>query len=391
MIFFDNLEIAFAANSDKEIKRAARLFRLVKNQKMVKTGKALLNIAMLIYLPITGIIRRTIFQHFCGGESIEECSLTVQKLNTYGVKSILDYSKEGGKNSESFDAAAMEIKKVIEQAANHDAIPFAVFKATGIMHFALLEKTSSGQQLSLEEENIFEADKKRFSELCRFAAEKNVPLLIDAEESWIQDTVDDLVLKMMKLYNKNEAIIFNTLQMYRTDRFAYAIDIIKIAGEESFFIGFKLVRGAYMEKERLRALQMGYTSPVYGTKIQTDTSFNNAIELCFENINRVTICCATHNELSCSLLIELMHRNEINPKDNRFWFAQLYGMSNHISFNLAKLGYNTCKYLPYGPVRSVIPYLIRRAEENTSIAGQTGRELQLIEQEMQRRQKTRKQ
>ncbi len=385
MIAFDNTLIAFESKTNKDIQKAYRLFKLLKYPFWVRVGKIALQVALFIHFPINRLVKKNIFEHFCGGESMLECEQTVKDLDQYHIKTILDYSAEGGETEADMNAVFAEISTLIEHSAQDPAIPFAVFKPSGIIRKGLLLKLATGQQLSAEELKEYDRARQRFVALCDQAAALKQPLFVDAEESWIQPPVDDLLLEMMRKHNQEKAIIFNTIQLYRTDRLKYLSELTEIAQKEKFFIGLKLVRGAYLEKERERAQQMGYPSPVYGTKTETDTSFNNAVEFCFEHSAIISVCCASHNELSCSLLVELMESGKTPPVDPHFWFAQLFGMSDHISYNLAKAGYNVCKYVPYGPIKSVLPYLIRRSEENTSIAGQTGRELRLIITEQKRR------
>ena len=382
---FQDLKKAYNIYSDKELKKARRLFSLLKYPWLISVGKVLLRLAFFLHLPITKLIKNNIFQHFCGGETIEECKDGIQKLYAGNVKTILDFSAEGGTTEAKLDAVFAEIKKLIEFSLQNESVPFAVFKPTGIFRLELLAKVASNVNLTSGEQTEFEKGKQRFYNLCEAAATNDLPIFVDAEESWIQKPIDDLTLEMMRKHNKEKALVFNTLQMYRTDRLDYLKELYTISVSENFYIGLKLVRGAYLEKERERAQAKGYNFPVFGSKGETDFSFNSGITFCFDHSDRITVCCASHNELSCANLAELISAASLSPTDQRFWFAQLYGMSNHISFNLADKGYNVCKYVPYGSVKTVMPYLIRRAEENTSVKGQTGRELQLILQEIQRR------
>ncbi len=388
MTIFENLETAFRINSDKEISKAKFLFTMLKFPWLVKTGKLLLQFALFIHFPVSWAVKKNIFSHFCGGETRAECAPAVEKLNKFYVKTILDFSAEGGETEAQLDAIANEIRQLIQYSAGNPAIPFAVFKPTGIIRLGLLQKIAEQLPLSDKEKNEFQKARNRFISLCDLSASFQLPLFVDAEETWIQKPIDDLLLEMMQKHNREKAIIFNTLQMYRTDRLDFLSKLTETARKEKFYIGLKLVRGAYMEKERERAIKKGYPSPIFNSKIETDTSFNKAIEHCFLHSDIISVCCASHNELSCALLQELIISSNLPKNDTRFWFAQLYGMSNHISFNLAQQGYNVSKYLPYGPIKSVMPYLIRRAEENTSLAGQTGRELQMIALEQKRRKET---
>jgi proline dehydrogenase len=339
---------------------------------------------MPLYFPIP-IIRATIFKHFCGGENIEETAATTKRLAELNVKTILDYSVEGEQHESVFDANINEMQKSIEKAATNTNIPFAVFKPTGFGRFELLEKVNAKKQLSIQEKEEFERFTNRVDTLCQAAFKANVPVFIDAEETWIQNPVDELALEMMRKYNKEKAIVYNTAQLYRWDRIAYIKTLIATAKNEGFKVGLKLVRGAYIEKERERAEKMGYPDPMQKTKADTDRDYNLAQKICIENIETVSFCSGTHNEESALYLSQLMKEHHVSKNDSRIYFAQLLGMSDHISNNLAKADYNVAKYVPYGPVKDVTPYLIRRAEENTSIAGQTSRELQLIKKELERR------
>lgn len=388
MISFENTEVAFRGKSRKDLKRAYWLFKLVGNNGFVKFGKWGTNFAMKTHLPVKGIIKKTIFKQFCGGESINESLQCSKNLADRNVKTILDYSIEGKTAEEDFDATVNEIIQTIIQAKNNQNIPFAVFKVTGICLFSTLEKANKGV-VTLSEQDKVHYDKlvQRMDIICSKAYENDVPVFIDAEESWIQDAIDHLVYEMSLKYNRNRAIVYNTLQMYRHDRLAFLQSEIKRATSENWFAGFKIVRGAYMEKERERALKYNYPSPIQPDKASTDKDFNEALQISLDNINQVAICAGTHNEESALLLTELMKEKDIAFNDPRVYFAQLLGMSDHISFNLADNGLMVAKYVPYGPIKEVLPYLIRRAEENTSVAGQTGRELSLIMKEIKRRKK----
>jgi len=383
---FENTEVAFKSKTTKELKRAYWLFKMVSHPAMVKFGKWATNIAIKLHLPIDGIIRKTIFKQFCGGISIQDSLKTSNELADFNVQTILDYSIEGKTKEEDFDATVEEIKNTIAEAKNNPNIPFAVFKVTGITLFETLEKANDGID-DLTGDDLIKYNKlvERVDQICSAAYEANVPLFIDAEETWIQETIDRIVMELSKKYNSKKAIVFNTLQMYRHDRLAYLKEEIKKAREGNYYIGMKLVRGAYMEKERERAEEKGYPSPIQPTKDATDKDFDEAVKVCVENIDVVSLCAGSHNEESAYNLKNLMEKHNIPLDDERIFFAQLLGMSDHISFNLANDNYNVAKYVPYGPVKEVLPYLIRRAEENTSVAGQTTRELSLIVKERKRR------
>jgi proline dehydrogenase len=382
---FNNTEVAFSLKSDTELERAYFLFKLIENQPLVKIGTAVTNFALKAHLPVEGLIRSTVFDHFCGGVNEHDCLSVVDKMYTKGVSSVLDYSVEGKEEEAQFDAALEMIVKTVDFAKERMAIPFAVFKPTGFGRIALYEKVGSGVELSEKEQEEWIRVIARFDKVCKIAHSKDVALLIDAEESWMQDAADDLVDNMMRKYNKEKAIVFNTLQMYRWDRLDYLKRLHEQAKKEGFFIGMKIVRGAYLEKENERAADKGYKSPICINKQTTDENYDAAIVYMLDNIDLMYIFAGTHNENSSYRLMKLMEERGIIKNDNRIFFGQLYGMSDNISYNLALEGYNVAKYLPFGPVRDVMPYLIRRAEENTSVAGQTSRELDLIKKERSRR------
>ncbi len=385
MTSFDNTEIAFADRSDKELNRAYWLFRMVGNPTLVKLGKVALNVALAIRLPIKGLIRSTVFEYFCGGETIGKCEETIQGLHNRGVATLLDYSAEGKETEADFDNSAREVMKTIELAGRDDRIPFCVFKPTALVRIDLLAKLNNGAELNEAETEEWNSAKKRVHDICKSGFEKGVGVFIDAEESWIQDTIDALADEMMAEFNRDTAVVFNTIQLYRKDRLKFLKDSHEKAKAGGYKLGLKLVRGAYMEKERERAKKQGYPSPIHETKDDTDRDYDLALEFCISNYPEIQLIAGTHNEKSSAYLAELMASKSIKVSDPNIYFSQLYGMSDNIGFNLAANNYNVVKYVPYGPVLEVMPYLIRRAEENTSVAGQTGRELSLILQEKKRR------
>lgn len=385
MISFDNTENAFAGKSDGALKKAHFLFSMIGRNWVVSMGKPLTNLAFTLHLPVKGIIRNTIFRQFVGGESIEKCEATIAYLHQYHIGTILDYSVEGQEDEASFEAATEELLHTVAKAKEDARIPFAVFKVSGIARSAILEKVSAGKNLSDAETGEWQRVTARVHELCRRAHEAQTPILVDAEESWIQQAIDDLALEMMRRYNREKPIVYNTTQMYRHDRLAYIRSLFATAEQENFHIGLKIVRGAYMEKERDRAAEKGYPDPIQPDKQSTDRDFNKALRFCTEHVGRIAICAGTHNEESSRMLVDLISEHQIGKQHPHIYFAQLLGMSDHISFNLSQAGYNVAKYVPYGPVKEVMPYLIRRAEENTSVKGQTGRELSLIKKELIRR------
>lgn len=382
---FDNTQVAFSLKSDTELERAYFLFKLIASQPLVKIGTAVTNFALKAHLPVEGLIRSTVFDHFCGGVNEVDCLKVVDNMFTKGVSSVLDYSVEGKEEEAQFDAALEMTLKTIEFAREREAIPFAVFKPTGFGRLDLYEKVGEKSVLTEAEQQEWNRVIARFDLACKTAYEKDVLLLIDAEESWMQDAADAIVADMMRKYNKEKAIVFNTLQMYRWDRLDYLKSLHEQAKSEGFYIGMKLVRGAYMEKENDRATERGLKSPICVSKEATDINYDAAVLYMIENIDKMAIFAGTHNEESSYKLMQLMTEKGITKNDKRIFFGQLLGMSDNISFNLAENGYNVAKYLPFGPVRDVMPYLIRRAEENTSVAGQTSRELTLIKKEKERR------
>ena len=382
---FNNTAVAFSLKSDTELERAYFLFKLIESEPLVKIGTAVTNFALKAHLPVEGLIRSTVFDHFCGGVNEVDCLSVVDRMFTKGVSSVLDYSVEGKEEEAQFDAALEMTIRTIDFAKERLAIPFAVFKPTGFGRFALYEKLGEGKTLTASEQEEWNRVVARFEKVCQIAFDKDVALLIDGEESWMQDAADDLVAKMMKKFNKQKAVIFNTLQMYRWDRLDYLKKLHAEAKVEGFHIGMKLVRGAYMEKENKRAEEKGYPTPICASKQATDENYDAAVSYMLDNIDVMAVFAGTHNENSSYQLMQLMHEKGIAKNDIRVFFGQLYGMSDNISYNLAANGYNVAKYLPFGPVRDVMPYLIRRAEENTSVAGQTSRELTLIKKERERR------
>ncbi|MBN8694145.1 MAG: proline dehydrogenase family protein [Bacteroidetes bacterium] len=385
MVSFDNTQIAFISKSDSDLKQSYWLFKLIGNPTLVKYGGGLAPLGLK--LGFKGLIKSTIFKQFVGGENIADCNKTIEQLGKYNIGTILDYSVEGKESETDFDNCCKETIETIHRAKNDKNIPFSVFKVTGLARFALLEKVTAKQNLSSEESAEYERVRERVRKICEEAYTNKQPLFIDAEESWIQQAIDDLANENMARYNKNEAIVYNTFQLYRKDRLAYLKTTLEMGKTNGYHVGAKLVRGAYMEKERARAAEMNYPSPIQDTKANSDKDYDLAVEFCVENIDRMGLCAGTHNEKSSLLLVDLMKKKNIAANDKRVFFSQLLGMSDHISYNLSQNGYNVAKYVPYGPVKEVLPYLIRRAQENTSVKGQTGRELSLIIKEKERRSK----
>jgi proline dehydrogenase len=377
--------IAFAHKSDRDLWQAYWLFRIIGNPTLSGTGQAFTKAALALRLPISGLIKATIFRQFCGGETIDESLETAAKLARSGIGTILDHSVEGADDEGALDHTVEEVLRTIAVAKGRTDIPFCVFKPTGIARVEILEKVSGKVTLSADEQAEWQRAQARMARICAAAAEAGVPTLVDAEESWIQDAIDGLVSAMMERYNTTRALIYNTVQLYRHDRLAFLKRSTEEARSKGYLLGVKLVRGAYMEKERERAAEKGYRDPIQPDKATCDRDYDEALRWCVEHVDRVSFVAGTHNEQSSLLLARLMEERGIAHDDTRVWFSQLLGMSDNISYNLAASGYRVAKYVPYGPVKEVLPYLIRRAAENTSVKGQTGRELGLILAERKRR------
>jgi len=382
---FENTEIAFRQKSDEELKQSYRLFRLMSNSFLAKSGPPLIETALKMGLPVTSLIRKTLFKQFCGGETIEECEETIASLDKGYVGTILDYSVEGILSESTYTLTTEEIVRTINRAKNDRRIPFAVFKLSGVIRFKLLEKVSSGTTLTNAEQVEYFKAKGRINHICKTAYDAEVPVMFDAEESWIQKAADAIALDMMRLYNLEKAIVYNTYQLYRKDKLPLLENDVFLAEREGFVLGAKLVRGAYMDKEREKARQEKYPSPIHTNKDETDKAFNEALAFCVENLKDVAFIAGTHNEASCLVLTELMKKHNLPEDHAHIYFAQLLGMSDNLSFNLSYYGYNVAKYVPYGPVKQVLPYLFRRAEENKAVTGQMSRELALLAAEKKRR------
>lgn len=382
---FDNTKTAFSLKTDSELERAYFLFKMISKEPLVRIGTAATKFALNLHLPVEGLIRSTVFDHFCGGVNEKDCMPVVDNLMSAQVYSVLDYSVEGKETEAQFDATMEKVIELTRFAKNKDAMPFSVFKPTGFGRFKLWQKITEKDPLTSNEEQEWERIKERYDNVCKVAHECNISLLIDGEESWIQDAADDLCETMMEKYNKEQPIVFNTLQCYRWDRLSYLKAAHEKAREKGYKLGFKVVRGAYMEKENDRAEENGYKTPICESKKATDDNFNAVMNYILDNLEDISLFLGTHNEASSYLAMEIMDAKGLLKRDNRIWFGQLYGMSDHISYNLAAEGFNVAKYIPFGPVKDVMPYLIRRAEENTSVAGQTSRELTLLKREKERR------
>ena len=384
MIDFNNLKTAFSDKSNADLNRAYFLFKGMSNPFFSKLLTSLSKFALKLHLPIKPIIKATVYKQFCGGETIEKSQVTIEKLWKSKIGTILDFSAEGKESNSDFDRALAQTLASIEKAAISDSIPFSVFKATGLCKFSLLQKINDCTSLSANDKKEKKEYESRVNTICQLAFDKNVAVFIDAEESWVQNAIDSISEQMMVKYNTKKALIYNTIQLYRNDRIAY-LNCLLERSENKFFVGIKLVRGAYHEQEIERAKKNNYPCPVHLKKSDTDKEYNQALNICINNIDRTAICAGTHNEDSSQLLANLLKQKGIEKNDDRIYFSQLLGMSDHISYNLSVANYNVSKYVPYGPVKDVMPYLIRRAEENTSIAGQMGRELTNIIAEKQRR------
>jgi len=387
-VSFDNTAVAFKNKSDRELFLAYFIFSLTKSPFLVKFLSHAAKFTMAIGLPVKPLIKATVFKLFCGGEKKEEYLNVIGKLGRASIGTILDYSVEGRQDEDVFENTQKKLVNIIEQSRKNENIPCACIKMTAIASGDLLEKVTSGKMLSKVEKQAWEKVTARLDRICKTACEVGKPIYIDAEESWIQGATDSLAERMMLKYNHEKAIVFTTLQLYRWDRIDYFKKLITHTRKHSFKLGIKIVRGAYLEKERERARDLGYPSPVNSSKAATDDEYNKAINVFINNIDVTEICLGTHNENSCQLLMNRMAAKEIPSNHPHIWFSQLFGMSDNISYNLAQAGYNVSKYLPFGPVESTLPYLARRAEENTAIAGQMSKELEIIIKERKRRKTT---
>jgi len=382
---FQNTEIAFRSKSTAELYQAFLLFKLIGSPTLVKWGASFLNTAFKTPLPFEPVLRATLFNHFCGGETAKDCAHTVRKLAQHRIFSILDFSIEGAQTEKVFDATEKELLSTLTLASQSSFIPFSVFKVTGLVRFTVLEKLQQKTALTEQEREEWDRAQVRIRRIVERAHELKVKILIDAEESWIQEPIDRCVEQLMEEFNRDFPTVFHTLQMYRVDRPDYLKRLIALSKEKGFWLGIKLVRGAYMEKERKRAESLGLPSPVFPDKVSTDRAYDEACKQCCAHLDSLSLFAGTHNEASSQLIVDLMEEQKVKPQDPRVYFSQLLGMSDNLTFNLAELGFNAAKYIPYAPVRQLTPYLIRRAQENSAISGQTLRELELISQELKRR------
>lgn len=385
LIDFQNTEHAFAMKTDGELKKSAWLFSLMNNSQLVDVGSKATLLAVQLHLPVTWAIKQTIFEQFCGGTTLLECVPNINKMAEFGVTTMLDYGTEAKSTETDFNKTMRFVNTAIRFAHENDTVQVVTIKLTGLMPFFILEKLHQGETLNPREQKMYDAGKKRVDSICHVAWENGVQVYIDAEESWIQDPIDEMAMEMILRYNKERPIVFNTYQMYRHDRLAYLKQTATMARDNNAILGAKLVRGAYMEKERQRAEKMGAPSPIQPNKAATDRDYNEGLRYCADHYEHIAVCAATHNAASSLLLANLMVERDIDRQHPHFVFCQLYGMSDHLTFNLSKAGFTASKYMVYGPVRDVVPYLIRRAQENSSVSGDVGRELKLLKAEIKRR------
>ncbi len=384
-MLFENTQNAYQIKSDSELSRSYWLFRLIANERLVRFGRKAIQLALQLKLPISPLFKYTVFKQFCAGEHQNNSLAVIDRLADFNIYSYLHYAVEGEEEEEEFDFSLNKTLESFNFSTTHKSLPFVVFKPTGYGRLALFEKVSAKKSLTEKEIQEWERIKERFELSAKKAVETNIRLLIDAEESWVQPAIDSLVESLMQRYNKDKPLIHTTLQLYRTDRLEYLKKLLADAAKKGYKIGVKLVRGAYIEKEKERAFALGYSSPICSSKEATDINFDAALICCLKEIDRMSLFIGSHNEESFYKALKIVTEENIPKLHPNLWFSQLYGMSDHITFNLANEGYQTVKYIPYGPIKEVIPYLIRRAEENTSVAGQTGRELELIIKEQNRR------
>ncbi|MBX5439752.1 MAG: proline dehydrogenase family protein, partial [Thermoflavifilum sp.] len=362
-VSFDDTAAAFSFRDDRELTRIYWLFWLMNLGWLTHLAKYLIPVIIRLHLPVKKWIRNTLYRQFCGGETLEQVMQTAERLARVGMHIILDYGVEGKETEEVFEQTCAEYIRMVGYASRQPNIPFIAVKMTGLAHTQILEKLHAHQPLSDAEQAAWQRACQRLERIVQQAAQQHIGVMVDAEESWIQTPIDELVIKLMRRYNQQAPVLFQTYQLYRADRLDLLKAHIRAAEEDGFFLGAKLVRGAYLEKERRRAAEKGYPSPVHASKADTDRDYNEAIQYCIAHLHHVSCCIATHNEKSCQLAIQLMEEKQIAPHHSHVWFSQLYGMSDHISFNLSQYGYRVCKYLPYGPLEDVIPYLMRRAQE----------------------------
>ena len=383
-MIFSNKYINYSSRTKKELRQALILFSILSNKIAVIIGKYLLNITLKLHLPVLGLIKKIVFPSFCGGENITETKQKITLLGQDNIKTLLAYSVEGKGDHQSFRNTYEEILKNLDESQHNELVPFCVFKITGIARFDILKKINEKAQLSTEEEEEVEKIKTRLHHICQKANNIKIPVLIDAEESWIQNAIDQFVEEMMAIYNKIDVIVYHTIQLYRWDKFNYIKQLHEISKKKNFKLGLKLVRGAYMEKERARSKRKKYTSPIHKQKTDCDYDYNEASKYCINHIEKMSLCFGTHNERSTQMIIQLMKKNRISNNDKRIYFSHLLGMSDNISFYLAHFNYNVTKYVPYGPVKEVLPYLIRRVEENSAITGQTNQEIKRLEEALKK-------
>lgn len=384
-IDLNNTKNGFAGYTDSELRKSLLLFRMIANPNLARFGPKIASLSLKLGFPVRSLIKDSLFGQFCGGETLEECLPKIEKLGANGVGTILDFATEAVTDEEGFDRVFEHVAETVELAGKNPHVPFAVFKPTGLGDSRILTKVDAGETLNPKENRAYERFLERCHDLCKLASERKVKILIDAEESWFQDTVDEMATNMMQAFNQSEFVVYNTLQMYRHDRFDYLKRLAVHARKEGFRLGFKLVRGAYLEKETDYAEENGLPNPMQSSKQATDNDFNLASEYCLDHIDEIAFCAGTHNDVSIEKIVSRMQSLKIAPDDTRVYFAQLYGMSDNLSFNLSRSGYLACKYLPFGKLEELLPYLARRAQENSSLKGQTGRELAMIQEELKRR------
>jgi proline dehydrogenase len=385
MIDLNNIEVAYKTKSNKELRNAELLFTLIKSPVMVRTLGFLSNVALTIKFPISWLVKPTLYKHFVGGETIEECFPVMNKMIAENVKTVLDFSVEAAETETEIEKTFQELKHSVINSGQHESIPFSVFKPTALTTRDILKKVSFDEPLTPNEQTSYNKFQQRFDSLCAEASKAGKPIMIDAEDYWYQKAIDRVTEDMMLKYNHKTAVVYTTLQMYRHDRLSYLQHLIELSKQNGIIAGIKYVRGAYMEKERARAIAGNYPSPIYPTKQDTDKAFNEALKISVEHCDRISVFCGTHNEESILALVEYMSNKNLPNNYPSIYISQLFGMSDNLTFNMAKAGYNVAKYLPYGKIKDVLPYLIRRAEENSAIAGQTGRELIMLKRELKNR------
>lgn len=375
---------AFSHYSISQLRRTKVLFKILQNPLVSWFSGFVPHIPILLRLPfVKSLIKHYIFSHFCGGEDWKEVHQSALKLQKQNILSSLDYSVECKQTEQDYETTKKVLLNVLEEAKNLSHIPFCVLKITGLGRFALLEKIHNGQTLSDNEKAEWQRVQSRFDSICEKAVDCNTKLLVDAEESWIQKPIDNIVKRAMKRHNQNEPMIYNTYQLYLKAKYEQLKTDWEKAKEKGYILGSKLVRGAYMEKETKRAVKMHLPNPIQPSKAKCDQDFNDSLKFCLKHIDDFGIYIGTHNIESTQKARQLMQEYGIAKSDERVFFSQLLGMREILSYELAQQDYLVSKYTPFGKIAEVIPYLLRRIQENSSVKDQLNDEIKVITRELE--------